>query len=297
MEIKYCIDRCEELIAKGSSSFYDAFRRLPSPRKEAVFVIYAFCRLIDDSIDEQQPEMSIEEIIYSFDRLDTAEGHFIWPSLRWLFANFPISKASFYRQIEGQQRDLIFTHYETMEQLEQYCYLVAGTVGEMLLPVLNDKPSDRLVESGIYLGKAMQIVNIVRDVGEDRGRNRRYLPLDLMHKHGYSEQDFSAAVTNDAFRSLINELEQLARSWFEIGLRDIEYYPKKSAFTVELAASYYSYILDEVKNNNYQVFTKRAYVSDLRKKVMLASLVSKYATFKQAITYDEDLSLERSAIK
>lgn len=86
------LSRCEELMQKGSSSFYQAFRGLPSPRREAVYVIYAFCRMIDDSVDEpEHSPYTIHEIHDLFDRLDDAEGHFIWPALRWLFSIFLIS--------------------------------------------------------------------------------------------------------------------------------------------------------------------------------------------------------------
>ncbi|WP_411735490.1 phytoene/squalene synthase family protein [Paenibacillus sp. M2] len=272
------LSRCEELMQKGSSSFYQAFRGLPSPRREAVYVIYAFCRMIDDSVDE--PEYSpytIHEIHDLFDQLDDAEGHFIWPALRWLFSSFPhLDKGPFFRQMEGQLTDLKVTHYATMQELEHYCYLVAGTVGEMLLPVLRDDNGAEVAVNGIALGKGMQIVNIIRDVGEDRARVRRYVPLEIMEKHGYSEQDFEDGIVDERFIAIIHELKAAALNWFRIGMDRLDTYPTESAFSIELAAAFYSTILHAVERNDYDVYTKRAYVSDELKLEMLGAIVKRY---------------------
>ena len=250
------LSRCEELMQKGSSSFYQAFRGLPSPRREAVYVIYAFCRMIDDSVDEpEQSAYTIHEIHDLFDRLDEAEGHFIWPALRWLFSSFPhLDKGPFFRQMEGQLTDLKVTHYATMQELEHYCYLVAGTVGEMLLPVLRDDNGAEVAVNGIALGKGMQIVNIIRDVGEDRARVRRYVPLEIMEKHGYSEQDFEDGIVDERFIAIIHELKAAALNWFRIGMDRLDTYPTESAFSIELAAAFYSTILHAVERNDYDVY-------------------------------------------
>ncbi|MDR6720216.1 phytoene/squalene synthase family protein [Paenibacillus sp. 2003] len=272
------LSRCEELMQKGSSSFYQAFRGLPSPRREAVYVIYAFCRMIDDSVDE--PEYSpytIHEIHDLFDQLDDAEGHFIWPALRWLFSSFPhLDKGPFFRQMEGQLTDLKVTHYATMQELEHYCYLVAGTVGEMLLPVLRDDNGAEVAVNGIALGKGMQIVNIIRDVGEDRARVRRYVPLEIMEKHGYTEQDFEDGIVDERFIAIVHELKAAALNWLRIGMDRLDTYPTESAFSIELAAAFYSTILHAVERNDYDVYTKRAYVSEELKLEMLGAIVKRY---------------------
>ncbi|SEB17984.1 phytoene/squalene synthase family protein [Paenibacillus sp. 276b] len=272
------LNKCEELMQKGSSSFYQAFRGLPSPRREAVYVIYAFCRMIDDSVDEpEQSPYTIHEIRNLFNQLEEAEGHFIWPALRWLFTSFPhLDKGPFFRQMDGQLTDLKVTHYTTMEELEQYCYLVAGTVGEMLLPVLRDDNGTDVAMNGIALGKGMQIVNIIRDVGEDRARARRYVPLEMMEKHGYSEQDWANGVVDERFKAIIHELKAAALGWFRIGMDRLDTYPTESAFAIELAAAFYSTILHAVERNDYDVYTKRAFVSDELKLEMLGAIVKRY---------------------
>jgi phytoene synthase len=273
-----CLKQCEAMIAKGSLTFYSAFRSLPSPRRQAVYVIYAFCRMIDDAVDEpEQSPYTLGELKEQFDRYEQAGGHFIWPALRWLFQTFPaLGKEPFFRQMEGQQTDLDVVQYETMEQLDRYCYLVAGTVGEMLLPVLHDDPDEKVTEAGIMLGKAMQIVNIVRDVGEDRRRGRRYIPKEWMDIAGYCDERLDSGIIDESFVRLIGAFDRLARDWFAQGLNGLETYPRESACCIEIAARYYEAILDEVKENGYDVFTKRAVVGGARKLALASAIRVKY---------------------
>ncbi len=274
------LQKCEEMIRIGSSSFYRAFDGLPSPRREAVHVIYAFCRIIDDSVDEpEKSPFTIHELRNQFQDLEQTDGHFIWPALRWLFRSFPqLGKEPFLLQMEGQLTDLSFTHYETMEQLETYCYLVAGTVGEMLLPVLREDGSEEAQAAGIALGIGMQFVNIIRDVGEDLGRGRRYLPLEVMKKHGYSQQELEKGVVNKPFIAVLQELKENALYWFEKGLENLDTYPPESGMAVELAAAFYAGILDAVAASDYDVFRSRAYVSDEAKLQMYRRTAARYAS-------------------
>ncbi|WP_102707114.1 phytoene/squalene synthase family protein [Terribacillus saccharophilus] len=275
---------CEKAMKQHSASFYQAFRELPSPRKEAVFVIYTFCRMIDDSMDEPENSVyTLDELEWNFQHLSKAEGHFIWPSLRWLFDTFPnLEPAPFFTQIKGQRMDEKHTHYKTFEQLEEYCYHVAGSVGEMLLPVLHDYPSEKIVQAGIKLGKAMQIVNILRDVGEDLERGRRYIPLSILSAYDYSEEAFYAQELSMSFRQVIDDLINTANSWFEEGMEGLNTYPESSAFAITLASSYYAAIMDVIKENDYDVFHKRAYVSQSRKLALYQT--AKKARKRESIT-------------
>lgn len=284
---KRIMQQCEELMKKGSSSFHRAFDGLPSPRREAVHVIYAFCRMIDDSVDEPDNSLyTIYELRDSFRNLGQAEGHFIWPALRWLFDTFPqLEREPFLLQMEGQTRDLTFTHYETMEQLETYCYLVAGTVGEMLLPVLRDDHNEEAQAAGISLGIGMQLVNIIRDVGEDSRRGRRYVPLDIMRRNGYREQELERGEVNEPFVAVVHELRREALAWFEKGLVNVDTYPPESGLAVELAAAFYAAILDDVEAADYDVFRRRAYVSDEAKLQMFRRTAARYADKGRAAAY------------
>lgn len=279
------LQQCEELMKKGSTSFHKAFDVLPSPRREAVHVIYAFCRIIDDSVDEPgNSPYSIHELQELFTDLEHAEGHFIWPALRWLFSSFPqLQREPFHLQMEGQLRDLSVTEYDTLEELEGYCYLVAGTVGEMLLPVLRDDQSEEARTAGIALGIGMQLVNIIRDVGEDLRRGRRYVPLEVMEKHGYSQAELAAGVVNERFTAVIQELRAEALDWFRKGLENVDTYPPQSGLAIELAASFYAAILDAVEANGYDVYRQRSYVSDEIKLQLFKRTMVRYAGTGSAV--------------
>ncbi|NIK11392.1 phytoene/squalene synthase family protein [Alkalibacillus almallahensis] len=257
---------CEQMMKKGSSSFYHAFKHLPSPRREAVYIIYSFCRMIDDAVDEpEKSPYSLDELEDHFTHLDEAEGHFIWPALRFLFTHFPVTKEPFYTQFAGQRQDYVKTHYDTFDELEGYCYQVAGSVGEMLLPVLHDEPTQDVKQAGIALGKGMQIVNIIRDVGEDQSLNRRYIPRDLLDEHGYALYDFEQQIINEELVHVIEDLIARADAWFEEGLTAIETYPKDSALAIRLASAYYREIIEVVRERDYRVFDQRAVVNSDRK--------------------------------
>ncbi|WP_405104893.1 phytoene/squalene synthase family protein [Paenibacillus sp. FSL K6-1217] len=279
------LQQCEELMKRGSTSFHKAFDVLPSPRREAVHVIYAFCRIIDDSVDEPEDSpYSIHELREHFMNLEQADGHFIWPALRWLFSSFPqLQREPFFLQMEGQLRDLTFTAYDTMEQLKGYCYLVAGTVGEMLLPVLRDDQSEAARTAGIALGIGMQLVNIIRDVGEDLRRGRRYVPLEVMDRHGYTRQELENGEVNPQFTAVIQELRTEALDWFRQGLENVHTYPLESGLAIELAASFYAAILDAVEADGYDVFRKRSYVSDEAKLQLFQRTVVRYAGVRAAV--------------
>lgn len=292
MEIDKQLFQCEEFIKQGSSTFYKAFRDLPSPRREAVYVIYAFCRMLDDSIDE--PETSIytlQELKGHLLELDRVQDmHFIWPSLRWLFQQFPALRLEpFLKQIEGQELDTRLTHYETFEQMEHYCELVAGSVGEMLLPVLHHDPDERIAEAGITLGKAMQIVNIVRDVGEDLNRGRVYLPKEWLDKYGVTSADMDNKTIHEGFISLIQALMDKSEQWFNEGMYGLDTYPPSSAMAIELAAVMYAAILKEVRRNKYDVYTKRAFVKDSTKGAIFMKMKAKYT-----LRYRQDPSVRSS---
>ncbi|MCD1261028.1 phytoene/squalene synthase family protein [Paenibacillus athensensis] len=274
---------CEHMIRSHSSSFYKAFSFLESPKREAVHVMYAFCRMIDDSVDEpERSPYTLEELEDRFRSLESAEGHFIWPALRWLFSEFALSPEPYFLQMAGQRLDTSLTRYDTVEQLEHYCYLVAGTVGSMLVPILHGgRVGERLAESAVYLGKAMQIVNIIRDIGEDCQRGRRYIPLELMQQYGCTERDFENGTVHPGFIRMLEHLMELAGSWLQLGLRELEQYPATSAFCVELAAQTYMAILDEVRASRYQVFRQRAVVSDKAKLSILYGLLQRYPQLTQ----------------
>jgi len=163
--------------------------------------------------------------------------------------------------IEGQRRELRHRSPETVEELLDYCYLVAGSVGLMLVPILADDHDERHERFGIELGQAMQLTNILRDVGEDARTGRRYLPDDLMKRHGYTERDLRNETVNPAFIALFEDIAGYAEAAYDrtLGLVD-GLFPRDARLPIALAGILYRAILDACRKNGYDVFTNKNFV-------------------------------------
>lgn len=261
-------DYCEKIIKKHSKSFYYAFSQLPSEKAHAVYAIYAFCRTADECADGNHSSKKKVQLLRQLKKeLDLFNDHEeldkpLWRALRHVFNTYEMDIGPFYDQLTGQSMDLTFTTPNTMKELERYSYYVAGSVGLMLLPVIASESSADLHESAISLGVAMQLTNILRDIGEDyHEKNRIYLPCaELRHFH-YSEKDIHNGIINENFISLWEKLSSRAESLYSKFLLNIELFDSDSRVPVYLSAHVYKGILDAVRNNGYQCLTKRNYVT------------------------------------
>ncbi|MGR3764186.1 phytoene/squalene synthase family protein [Rossellomorea sp. NS-SX7] len=261
-------DYCEKIIKKHSKSFYYAFSQLPSEKAHAVYAIYAFCRTADECADgNHSSKKKVQQLRQLKKELDLFNDHEeldkpLWRALRHVFNTYEMDIGPFYDQLTGQSMDLTFTTPNTMKELERYSYFVAGSVGLMLLPVIASESSVDLQASAISLGVAMQLTNILRDIGEDyHDKNRIYLPsAELRHFH-YSEKDLHNGIINEHFISLWEKLASRAESLYSKFLLNIELFDPDSRVPVYLSAHVYKGILDAVRSNGYQCLTKRNYVT------------------------------------
>lgn len=262
---------CEAVIREHSGSFYRAFSRLPAARAQAVFAVYAFCRQVDDSIDVDHDVTAFEQLAGQLQAF--AEGQTpdepLWRSLRWAFSAFPLEIGPFREMIEGQRLDMDFHQPETKEELLRYCYLVAGTVGLMILPLLTEKPTARLRETAIELGLAMQLTNILRDIGADYRLGRIYLPADELAKRGISQEDLGRARPTPALRKLWLDLAQETLGRYQAVRRALALFDAKARLPVILSILYYSHItLLGIKNPD-KVLARRIIVPDSVKLLLL----------------------------
>jgi 15-cis-phytoene synthase len=259
---------CESMIKKYSKSFYYAFSQLPSEKANAVYAIYAFCRTADECADGNYSSSKKNRMLRQLKKeLDLFQNHAevdkpLWRALRHVFNTFEMEISPFYDQLTGQSMDLTFTTPNTMTELERYSYYVAGSVGLMLLPVIASKSSNDLRLAVTDLGVAMQITNILRDIGEDyHEKNRIYLPEEELNQFQYSRNDLHNNVINDHFINLWEKLAARAESLYDQFLVNVELLDEDSQLPVFLSAHIYRGILDAVRNNGYQCLTKRNYVS------------------------------------
>lgn len=259
---------CETIIKKHSKSFYYAFSQLPLQKSNAVYAIYAFCRTADDCADSNQ---SHTEKLESLQRLKHELDLFrdgievdepLWRALRRVFTDYEMDIRPFYDQLTGQNMDLDFSIPRSMHELESYSYYVAGSVGLMLLPVLASKASADLRPPAMELGIAMQITNILRDVGEDLHHKQRiYLPEGEMERFRYTKEDLRQGLINESFVQLWESLAKHAESLYDDFYRSINLFDADSRLPLYLSVGVYRGILDAVRDSGYDCFSKRNYVS------------------------------------
>jgi len=187
---------------------------------------------------------------------------------------FPQSIHPYLDMIEGQRMDLTKTRYATFDELELYCYRVAGTVGLMTQGVMGIDPAYTTApwsqapdpsEAAIALGVANQLTNILRDVGEDRGRGRIYLPQEDLKRFNYSEADLMAGVVNSQWKELMSFQLQRAREWFAKSEAGVRWLSGDARWPVWTSLRLYRGILNAIERLDYDVFNNRAYVSRLAK--------------------------------
>ncbi|MEG0323550.1 MAG: phytoene/squalene synthase family protein, partial [Raoultibacter sp.] len=255
---------CEEVIKTNSKSFYRAFSLLPYPKRESVYALYTFCRAADDCVDRYASKEALDSL--EQDLVLFFEGHVpespLWRSLAVVFETFDLEKKPFFDMIEGQRRDLAFKQPETLVELEEYGYYVAGSVGLMLLPILHARSAVTadLKQSAIDLGVAMQITNILRDVGEDLDNGRIYLPCEAMADVRYSSFDLENRLRSKAFVTLWETLAHRSEELYLPMQRDAVLLDEDSRLATLSSLFLYRGILDEVRRQEYQCLTKRSVV-------------------------------------
>lgn len=275
-------EKCRQVIEQYSKTFYKAFSKVKNKHKrKAIYAVYAFCRRADDVVDIDKDKIKLEKLTRELDMFVTKgkTPNFMWRSLKRHTKTYyqGFDYKPFYDMIKGQEMDLDFKVYETLEDLLDYCYHVAGTVGLMLTPILSFEEKDNLIDFSINLGYAMQITNILRDIGEDYRNGRVYLPQSMMAQANYKHEDLSSGKINDRFIGLFEKLAKVAEDHFDQSLKDINLFKEDAKLPLALSIILYRAILDQVRENGYDVFKKRAVVSDEKKKAIIENYLKKGA--------------------
>ena len=258
-----------QATATGSKSFYFATRFFPAQMAKHAHAVYWFCRTTDDIVDEAE---SLESGTLALDawesqlRAGLAGEPTDNPILNLFLqvqkqcqipAEYPLEL------IAGCRMDLEQQRYDTFAELRLFCYRVASIVGLMMCHVIGfTRPEDE--EAGkkyaTQLGIAMQLTNILRDVGADLKLGRIYFPGEDLRAFQYSEADLAAHTHNDAFRYLMKHEAQRARAYYASAKPGIALLRPEGRFAVEIAARVYEGILREIENADYNVFNRRAVV-------------------------------------
>ena len=258
---------CEEIIKKHSKSFYYAFSKLPKKKANAVFAIYAFCRVADDCVDENtitaEKLQALEKLKRELDlfKIGAEMNVPLWRALRTVFNEYKMDIEPFYDQLTGQMMDVHFSTPKNMQDLEKYSYYVAGSAGRMLLPIIASKSPHDLSRAAVDLGTAMQITNILRDVGEDYYEKQRiYLPEEEMLKYQYGHTDLQKGTVNINFIQLWEGMALRAETLYNRFFESINLFDQDCRLPVSLSAHVYREILNSVRSSQYDCLSWRNYV-------------------------------------
>nr|ABW80613.1 phytoene synthase E1 [Thinopyrum obtusiflorum] len=271
--------RCGEICEEYAKTFYLGTLLMTEERRRAIWAIYVWCRRTDELVDGPNAshitpqaldrwERRLEDLFAGrpYDMLDAALSDTI--------TKFPIDIQPFKDMIDGMRTDLKKARYKNFDELYMYCYYVAGTVGLMSVPVMGIAPESKATAESVYgtalaLGLANQLTNILRDVGEDARRGRIYLPQDELAEAGLSDEDIFKGVVTDKWRKFMKRQIKRARMFFEEAERGVTELRKESRWPVWASLLLYRQILDEIEANDYNNFTKRAYVGKAKKVLAL----------------------------
>ena len=293
------------ITAREAKNFYYAMLTLPAERRRAIYVAYAFCRHSDDAVDAAT---STEEKLARLDHLRTRlDGAYAGQADEPLFialadvaGEYDIPGEYFHEVLRGMERDLVQQRYRDFEDLREYCYQAASVVGLICIQIFGyteksapyrqagphavDGPGPGEAEAGweretkfpaarnhaIDLGLAMQLTNIIRDVGEDFEMGRIYLPQDEMSRFGYTEDDLSRGVVNEAFVSLMQFQAERARSYFKSGFKLLPYLSPRSRACPAIFGQVYSKLLERIEASGFDVLRQRIALSKAVKLRLMA---------------------------
>lgn len=261
---------CTSLTAKHSRSFYLASSFLPKEKRRAVRALYAFCRVSDDLVDEAggDPEMALASWRKRIFAAKPARNDLVAVAWEDAKTRYRIPRRYAEQLIEGVERDLHQTCYETFADLTTYAYGVASTVGLMSMHIIGFA-GPAAIPYAVKLGVALQMTNILRDVGEDWRAGRIYLPAEELAAFGLSAANVATGQINDRWRAFmrfqIDRNRQLyAQAWPGIGLLEPD-----GRLAIAAAARFYEAILADIEVHDYDVFSRRAHVRAWEKLKML----------------------------
>ena len=264
-DLELAYEECRSITRQEAKNFYYAFLTLPSAQRKAIYVAYAFCRYCDDSVDQvastEEKLSNLRGLQHELDK--TYSGHArepVFVALADVAQNYDIPQEYFHEVISGVESDLVKDRYEDFDQLRRYCYQVASVVGLICLQIFGYK-DDAAKQRAIDLGLAMQLTNIARDVQEDLGYGRIYLPQDEIARFGYSEEELKSGVVNEAFTELMRFQAQRARSYFQSGFQLLPYLSLRSRACPAVLGRLYSKVLERIEDADFDVLNNRISLS------------------------------------
>ena len=277
-KLKTAYSHCRAIIRYYAKTFYMATRFLPNEKQRSIFAIYGLCRYLDNLVDETVDlmygkDIDISEIDEKLDQFSAnLQGVYngrenkdpILTAFSDTLKKYHIPIELPFELMEGVRSDLVKNRYQSFKELYDYSYKVASVVGLMTSRVFGYSDETAL-EYAIDLGIAMQLTNILRDIGEDLDRNRIYIPQDELEMFNITETELFNGYKGENFIELMKFQIKRARNYYlsaDIGIKMLD---RDSRLPVYLARYNYSRILDKIEANEYNVFNERAYLNKIEK--------------------------------
>ena len=260
---------CQQKATSSGSSFYYSFLFLPPERRRAITALYAFCREVDDVVDEGiDPQLAATKLAWWRAEVGNLfAGKPQHPVMRALEPHrdkYGISAARLNEIIDGMEMDLRQTRYLDWAGLESYCYRVASVVGLLAAGIFGYR-DERTLDYAKNLGIAFQLTNIIRDVGEDARKNRVYLPVEDLQRFGVPASDILQAKETPAFRSLMEFQAERARRYYASAMSALPAQDRRAQRPGLIMAAIYRTLLEEIQRGGFRVLTQRTSLTPLRK--------------------------------
>ena len=260
---------CQERAAKSGSSFYYSFLFLPPEKRRAITALYAFCREVDDAVDEcSDPAVAKAKLAWWREEIDRVFSgnpeHPVGRALKTVVSRHDLPVELFSEIVDGMEMDLDQLRYPDFKSLQLYCYRVASVVGLLSAEIFGFEDRKTL-DYAHDLGIALQLTNIIRDVGEDARRNRIYLPMDEMAEYGVTAADILNARPGENFDKLMAFQIGRAKRYYEKALRILPDSDRQNQKPGLVMAAIYSALLDEIARNPGSVLKCKTSLTPIRK--------------------------------
>lgn len=262
-------DYVQQKAAASGSSFYYAFLFLSKPRRAAITAFYAFCREVDDVVDEMV-DAGVAATKLAWWQSEVAQSfagkpsHPVMKALMPLASDYQIEQRHLQAVIEGCQMDLSQTRYLDYPGLQRYCHLVAGVVGEVAANIFGHTQPETIAYAH-KLGQALQLTNILRDVGEDALRGRIYLPVNELQQFEVKAHEILKRTYSDRFTALMKFQATRAQGLYDEALALLPAADRHAQKPGLMMASIYRALLSEIERDNFQVLHQRVSLTPLRK--------------------------------
>jgi len=260
---------CQQKAAQSGSSFYYSFLFLPPERRRAITALYAYCREVDDVVDETNDE-NLARIKLAWWRNELGElfkgnpQHPVTRALAPFIEPYSLSETRLNEILDGMEMDLLQTRYLDFKALERYCYLVASVVGLCAADIFG-RTSEATLDYAKNLGMAFQLTNIIRDVGEDARRGRVYLPINELQQFNVPVASILNARYSEEFVKLMQFQYERAQGYYEAAFAALPKEDRRAQRPGLIMASIYRTLLEEIARDKFQVLHQRVSLTPIRK--------------------------------